>query len=157
MQSDFFYESVWGNEGSFSWLFLLTVYVASYSVISRFWKPGGWCLELFLISGMGMCFIGITDYFQMDILDFRDNINPNQVTIFTSTVGNINTYTAYVGMIMGVSAGMFSLAKKPLWAVWYYLCLAVSFLAIITGCSVTAYLSIVALFVLLPFFLFRHR
>ncbi len=157
MQSDFFYESVWGNEGRFSGLFLLTVYVASYFVISRFWKPGGWCLELFLISGMVMCFIGITDYFQMDILDFRDNINPNQVTIFTSTVGNINTYTAYVGMIMGVSAGMFSLAKKPLWAVWYYLCLAVSFLAIITGCSDNAYLSIAALFGLLPFVLFRNR
>ena len=71
-----------------------------YFVVSRFWKVQGWILQLFLISGMIMCVIGITDYFQLDLLDFRGKIKPEQSTIFTSTVGNINTYTAYVAIIM---------------------------------------------------------
>ena len=68
-QSDYFYESFWGNEGRYTGLFLLTLYTVSYFLISRCWKVNGWMLELFLVSGMVMCVIGITDYFQLDILD----------------------------------------------------------------------------------------
>lgn len=34
-QSDYFYESFWGNEGRYSGLFLMTLYVVSYLMISR--------------------------------------------------------------------------------------------------------------------------
>ena len=106
IQSEYVYEAFWGNEGRYSGLYLLTLYVLVYFLISRFWKLKGWYLELFLITGMIMCVIGITDYFQLDVLDFRGKIRPSDSTIFTSTVGNINTYTAYVGMIMGFSTLM---------------------------------------------------
>lgn len=157
MQSEYVYESFWGNEGRYSGLFLLTLYVATYFLISRFWKPKRWYLQLFLITGMIMCIIGITDYFQMDILEFRGRIVPDNAKVFTSTIGNINTYTAYVGMVLGFSAAMFSVEKK-LWKIlWYYLCMVISITAIIMGCSDNAYLSIAALFGLLPFVLFSSR
>lgn len=66
----------------------------------------------FLISGMVMCVIGISDYFQMDIFDFRRNIKPEQFTLFTSTVGNIDTYTAYVALSMGLASAMFATTKS---------------------------------------------
>ncbi|MCD8225044.1 MAG: O-antigen ligase family protein [Clostridiales bacterium] len=154
-QSDYFYESFWGNEGRYTGLFLLTLYVAAYFVISRFWKMKGWVLELFLISGMIVCAIGITDYFELDILNFRGKIKPEQSTIFTSTMGNINTYTAYVGLLMGFSAGMFAAARSVGRQIWYYLCLTVCFFAIIMGCSDNAYLALMAMFGLLPFVMFR--
>lgn len=157
LQSEYLFESFWGNEGRYSGLFLLTLYVASYFVISRFWKMKGWLLEVFLISGMVLCIIGITDYFQMDVLSFRGRIKPEQSTIFTSTLGNINTYTAYVALIMGLSATMFSTEKNKLRAVWYYICMLVSFFAIIMGCSDNAYLAIGAMFALLPLLLFGKR
>ena len=157
LQSDYFYESFWGNEGRFSGLFLLTLYVSFYFVVSRFWTPKKWWTEAFLASGMIVCYIGITDYFQLDILDFRHNIDPAQSTIFTSTMGNINTYTAYVGLIMALAAGLFSREDNPWKMAWYYVCLIVSFTAIIMGCSDNAYLSIGALFGLLPLILFKNR
>lgn len=157
MLSDYVYESFWGNEGRYSGLYLLTLYVLVYFLISRFWKLKGWYLELFLITGMIMCVIGITDYFQLDILDFRGKIRPSDSTIFTSTVGNINTYTAYVGMIMGFSTLMFTREKKPGKLLWYYICMVISFTAIIMGCSDNAYLSIGVLFAGLPFLLFADR
>lgn len=156
-QSDYFYESFWGNEGRFTGLFLLTLYTASYFLISRCWKVKGWLLELFLVSGMVMCVIGITDYFQLDILDFRGAIKPEQSTIFTSTVGNINTYTAYVAMIMGYAAAMFATTRTMWKLVWYYVCMAVSFMAIIMGCSDNAYLALGILFAFLPFIVFWNR
>lgn len=157
IQSDYVFESFWGNEGRYTGLFLLLLYVSSYFVISRFWTMKGWYLEVFLVVGMIMCLIGITDYFQLDILDFRGRIKPEQSAIFTSTVGNINTYTAYVALIMGLSAALFSTAKTTAKTVWYGICMVISFFAIIMGCSDNAYLALGALFGFLPFFLFRSR
>lgn len=157
LQSEYLFESFWGNEGRFSGLFLLTLYVAVYFVISRFWEMKNWLLEVFLVSGMVLCIIGITDYFQMDVLSFRGRIKPEQSTIFTSTLGNINTYTAYVALIMGLSATMFATEKNKVQAAWYYICMVISFFAIIMGCSDNAYLAIGAMFALLPLLLFGKR
>ena len=95
---------------------------------------------------MILCLIGITDYFQLDVLNFRGNMRPEQSTIFTSTIGNINTYTAYVAIVMGVAAGGFAAAKGRLQTIWYYVCMTVAFFAIIMGCSDNAYLALGAMF-----------
>ena len=157
LQSEYLYESFWGNEGRYSGLFLITLYVAVYFVVSRFWQPNRWTLQIFLIAGMIVCYIGITDYFQMDILHFRDHIKPEQSTIFTSTIGNINTYTAYVALVMGAAAAMFTTTEGRFRLIWYYFCMVVTFFAIIFGCSDNAYLALGALFVFLPLIAFRSR
>lgn len=157
LRSKYLYESFWGNEGRYSGLFLLTLYVISYFLISHFWKMKGWILELFLFTSLIICYIGITDYFQMDILNFRVRIKPEQSTIFTSTLGNINTYTAYLALMLGVATTMFGTAKKAVRIIWYYLCMLVGFFAIIMGCSDNAYLALGALFGFLPFLLFKSR
>ncbi len=105
-----------------------------------------------------MCLFGITDYFQMDILHFRPDASAiTAMWSFTSTIGNINTYTAYVGMVMGLAAIMFVLEKRFWKQVWYYFCLVISFFAIIMGRSDNAYLSLGAVFILLPFLLFSSK
>lgn len=157
MQSDYVKEAVLGNKGRYSGLFLITLYVISYFCISKFWKMRSWILEAFLISGMIVCMIGITDYFQMDVLHFRDRIKPEQAAIFMSTLGNINTYTAYVSLIMGAAVGMYVTAEGSIKAAWYYCCLTVSFFAIVMGCSDNAYLALGAMFAFLPVVLFRSR
>lgn len=156
-QSEYFYESFWGNEGRYSGLFLMTLYVVMYFVVSRFWKGKAFMMQAFLAAGLIVCGIGITDYFRLDILNFRAHINPDQSDIFTSTLGNINTYTAYVALVMAASAAMFATAKGWLKTCWYYLCLVVSFFAIILGCSDNAYLALGAMFALLPLLIFRNR
>ncbi len=156
-QSEYFYESFWGNEGRYSGLFLMTLYVVMYFVVSRFWKWNTWMMQAFLAAGMVVCGIGITDYFRLDILNFRAHINPDQSDIFTSTLGNINTYTAYVALVMAASAAMFATAKGWLKTCWYYFCLVISFFAIILGCSDNAYLALGAMFALLPLLIFRNR
>lgn len=156
-QSEYFYESFWGNEGRYSGLFLMTLYVVMYFIVSRFWRGKAFIMQAFLAAGLIVCGIGITDYFRLDILNFRTHINPAQSDIFTSTLGNINTYTAYVALVMAASAAMFATAKGWLKTFWYYLCMVVSFFAIILGCSDNAYLALGALFALLPLLIFRNR
>ncbi len=158
LQSNFRQEAFWGNEGRFSGFLLLTLYAASFFIISHFWKFNGAFLELFLAVSMLMCLFGITDYFQMDILHFRKTSTATAAMItYTSTIGNINTYTAFVSIFMGLSATLFALEKTHRKQIWYYLCMVISFIAILMGRSDSAYLSIATIFVLFPFLLFSNR
>jgi hypothetical protein len=157
ISSDFGYESFWGNEGRYTGLFLIGLYVASYFCISRFWVFKSWYFNCFLIVGIVVCIFGITDYFQMDILCFKKTMLESQKAIFTSTLGNINTYTAYVGVIMAVAMVLFTTCEKVKMMIWYYVCMLFSFFAIIMGVSDNAYLSLGALFGFLPLYLFGSR
>lgn len=154
--SDYKYEAFWGNEGRFSGLFLITLYVVSVFVIGKLGWIKKWHLDLFLAAGILVCLFGITDYFRMDILGWKANVKQGQADSFTSTMGNINTYTAFVALVMGTACSLFSTEKNVLRGIWYYAVVLISFMAIITGQSDNAYLALGALFALLPFLLFAN-
>ncbi len=157
LSSEYLYESFWGNEGRFTGLFLLSLYVLSYFFVSRFWIYKPYYIDGMLTAGILVCLFGITDYFQMDILGFKENVIQKQLSIFTSTIGNINTYTAYVGIITAIATVLFTKVQKGKRMILYYLCMIISFFAIIMGVSDNAYLSLAALFGLLPLYLFSNR
>ena len=146
--------SFWGNEGRLTGLFLLLVYGIGYFCISRCWKFRGFFLNIFLFSGMLACLFGITDYFKMDLLGFKEHMVDGQKTMFTSTIGNINSYTAYVALIVAISAVLFSTAEKTKQVIGYAICLMISILALMMGNSDNAYLSLLTLFGCLPLYLF---
>lgn len=154
LQSEYLYESVWGNEGRYSGAFLLLVYGISVFLIGRLFRLKQWYLEAFLISSLLVCFFGITDYFHLNILGFKTGLSMSAMDIFTSTFGNINTYTAFVVMAMGVAAVLYTMADTVKKSVWYYICIAVMFTAAITGQSDNVYLALAVLFGFLPFYSF---
>lgn len=156
LNSDYLYESFWGNEGRFTGLFLISWYVLSYFCVSRLWNFKEWYLDLILIAGFLVCLFGITDYFRLDIFGFKVNMISDQKDIFTSTIGNINTYTAYVGIITAISTVLFAKENRSKHMMFYYICMITSFFAIIMGVSDNAYLTLMALFGLLPIFLFLN-
>ncbi|NNJ32988.1 O-antigen ligase family protein [Lacrimispora defluvii] len=156
ISSDYIYEAFWGNEGRLTGLFLITWYVVSYFYVSRFWNYKVWYIDLILFSGILVSLFGITDYFNLDIFRFRAPMISEQRFIFTSTIGNINTYTAYVGIITAIATVLFATEKNTLKIFWYYLCVVICFFAIIMGVSDNAYLSLAALFGFLPIYLFKN-
>lgn len=157
LTSDYVFESFWGNEGRYTGLFLMSWYVLSYFCISRFWKFKNWYIDIILITGIGVCLFGITDYFQMDILGFKAPMIEEQRAIFTSTLGNINTYTAYVGIITALGTVLYAKSDEVRHMIFYYVCMVISFFAIIMGVSDNAYLSLGALFGFLPLYLFGNK
>lgn len=152
--SDYVFESFWGNEGRYTGLFLLLLYGCSYFVVSKFFNFKNWFMDIFLVSSLLVGLFGITDFFNMNILHFKDQIDPKQYNIFMSSMGNINTYTAYLSLALGVSSVLFASQKKPWKCVWYYICLVIGLFAIVTGQSDNAYLALMALFGLLPLYMF---
>lgn len=155
--SDYKFESFWGNEGRFSGLFLISLYVIGVFMLGKLGKIKKWHLDLFLLSGVLVCLFGITDYFRMDLLNWKAGVTSTQVDSFTSTLGNINTYTAYVALVLGVSCGLFTTEKNVIRNIWYFIVLIVGFFALITGQSDNAYLALGAMFALFPLALFATR
>ena len=152
--SDYVYESFWGNEGRFSGFFLITLYVLGTIVISKYGRMRKWYLDVFLASSVLVCLFGITDYFQMDLLGWKKGVSNEQGNLFVSTLGNINTYTAFVALTMAVACGCFVSERKVGRRIWYYLVSVLAFFALITGQSDNAYLSLGMLFAVMPLFLF---
>lgn len=155
--SEFQYEAFWGNEGRLTGLFLLSIYVGTYFCIRKFWKFRSWFLNVFLFTGMLACLFGITHYFNMDLLGFKELMQEEQKPMFVSTFGNINTYTAYAAMVLSVSTVLYTTSKKMKWTIVYYVCMTISFFALITGQSDNAYLALGALVGLLPLWLASQR
>ena len=61
LQSEYLYESFWGNEGRYSGLFLITLYVILYFIVSHFWRMNTWMFQCFLVSSLVVCLLGISD------------------------------------------------------------------------------------------------
>ena len=155
--SDWRWEAFWGTSGRYNGVFLMTVYLAVYFLMTRFFRFKQWYLDAFLAVGILVCLFGITDYFQMDILGFKEGMVPEQRGIYTSTLGNINTYTVYVGAVLAVSALLFMLEKNWKRMLWYYGNMVLASFALIMGTSDNAYLTLAALFGLAPLYLFRTK
>ena len=154
-QSDYFYESFWGNEGRYTGMFLILLYFVSFFIITRCLKFKRWYLDIFLAAGMIACIIGIFQFFEIDPIGFKEGLSWDDYRIFASTIGNINTYTSYVALISGMSVVLFVNENTFYRKVWYTFCVIISLFALITGISDNAYLALIALFGLLPLFLFN--
>lgn len=155
--SPFKYEAFWGNEGRLTGSFLITVYSVYYFCATRFYRQSEWHIDLFLLAGILMSLFGISDSFDLDILGFKKEIAYSIRYIFTSTIGNINVYTACVAMVMATAVVLFVSSKSLTKNVWYGFCVVVTFFALIIGESDNAYLSLALLFGFIPLYLFRKK
>lgn len=160
----FIRQAVTGESGRYSGLFLISLYVAIYFTVSRLFSFSKVYFTLFLAISIPICLFGYTDYFNMDILHFKENIDATQWPIFTSTIGNINTYTAVLAFYIAIAGTLF--ITSPLdngknkgesvgKLVFYYLIMLMNFIALAMGTSDNGYLTLAAFFGIMPFVAFR--
>ncbi|MBF1261319.1 MAG: O-antigen ligase family protein, partial [Lachnoanaerobaculum sp.] len=160
----FIMESITGDKGRYSGLLLISIYVILYFTVSRMFSFGKAYFTVFLAVSIPVCLFGYTDYFNMDILGFKEKISPEQWPIFTSTIGNINTYTAVLAFYIAIAGTLFittpfksdngrgeSIGK----IVFYYVIMLMNFIALAMGTSDNGYLTLAAFFGLVPFVAFR--
>lgn len=155
--SDWKWDAFWGTFGRYNGVFMMTVYVLTYFMVTRYFQFHQWYLDAFLAVGIFVCVFGITDYFQMDILGFKQNMLEEQKAIYISTLGNINTYTVYVGALLVISAILFAAEKNQKRMLWYYGNMIAASFALVMGNSDNAYLMLAALFGLSPLYLFKTK
>ncbi len=160
----FVMESITGDKGRYSGLLLISIYVIIYFTVSRMFLFSKVYFTVFLAVSIPVCLFGYTDYFNMDILGFKEKISPEQWPIFTSTIGNINTYTAVLAFYIAIAGTLFittpfksdngrgeSIGKIA----FYYVIMLMNFIALTMGTSDNGYLTLAAFFGLVPFVAFR--
>lgn len=155
--SPYQFEAFWGNEGRLCGLFLMSIYAAAYLIITRCYKPHPVCIWACILSGSIVFLLAIGDYFNLNLLHFKDNVSILQIPIFMSTIGNINFYAGYGAIILGLVAGLYVVWPTVRGAVVLFLLMVLSFIGLIVGNSDNAYLTFGVLLAFLPLFLFRNR
>ena len=150
-----------GESGRLQGVECWLLYFTSYILISRTFKPTSKTLtrimDLTLAAGAFACVWGIMDYFYMDPFGFLANVGGIQKVQFVSSIGNLNTYTNYTAMIMALAGTMFVAEKNILKTIYYAICFHISMLGSMAGLSDNTTLSIMILFLTLPFWCFRTR
>lgn len=155
--SPYKFEAFWGNEGRFCGLFLTTIYVVVYLIVTRCHKPHSICVRACILSGSIVFLLAIADYFNLNLLHFKDNVNPLQIPIFMSTIGNINFYAGYGAIILGLIAGLYVVWPELRGAAVLFALMVLAFIGLIIGNSDNAYLTFGVLLAFLPLFLFKSR
>lgn len=157
-------DAITGNKGRFSGLLLISVYVTIYFIVSRMFSFSKIYFTVFLAVSIPICILGYTDYFNMDVLKFKEKISPEQWSVFTSTIGNINTYTAVLAFYIAISGTLFittpfskdkSNGEGIEKTVFYYIIMFINFIALSMGNSDNGYLTLAAFFGLVPFVAFK--
>ena len=151
-------QALTGNEGRFVGFYYLSLLCISYFIISRNLKFDRRIITIFLCTGWLLLLFGITDFYDMNILHFKDRMNERQYPLFTSTIGNINTYTVYVGLILVLAGALFILSRETIGrTIFYFSTMTLAFMALAMGSSDNGYLTLGAFFGFLPFAAFRTR
>lgn len=151
------WEAFWGTSGRYNGVFLMTIYLVVYFLTTRFFMLKRVHLDAFLLVSIFVCLFGISDYFQMDLLGFKERMLDEQKGLYTSTFGNINTYTIYVAAVLCVSMILYVMETCKKRMAYYFSVMAIAMVALIVGASDNAYLSLGALFGFSPLVLFRRK
>jgi len=150
------YEAFWGNRGRHQGFFLWIFFYIEYILTTKFYKPKNWHIYLILLSSLFPCIWGIMNFFMLNPFGFLTNVPVGDTYIFASTVGNINTYSNYTGMVLAVSVASFILTDdKKLTTVSGTVMIVDSF-AHIMSVSDNNILSAIAIFSMLPFIAWKN-
>jgi len=145
------YEAFWGNlgrrQGFFAWIF----FYANYLLITRFYKPKTWHIYPVLIASLCPCIWGILNFFMIDPFGFKTNIDEFYTHTFASSIGNINTYSNYTGMMLALSTTIFIVAKNKGLTAVSFIIMVVHCFAHIMSISDNTLLSVAAIYMALPF------
>jgi hypothetical protein len=155
--SPYRFEAFWGNEGRLSGLFLMSIYAIAYFFISRYYKPHPFFMYAGMLTGAIVFALGITDFFNLNLLHFKDHITYQEKLDFISTMGNINFYASYGAVIVGLTAGIYTTCRKKAEASVWFIFMVFSFVGLVIGNSDSAYLTFGVLAGFMPLYLFQNR
>ena len=155
--SSFKSESFYGNAGRYQGLECIIIYFLSYIAITRTYIYKRWHFDFMIIACAFACIWAYTDFLALDIFGFLRGVQGIQRVQFTSSIGNLNTFTNYTGMGLAVACSLFSFEKDLKKTIFYGVCIFWCLIGCICGRADNAVLSIMTIYAVLPFIIFNNR
>lgn len=153
--SDYRAEAWTGEAGRLQGFSMWLAYGTAFFSVSHFHRPGKRHIWLFLASSTIAALWGICDYMGPGLSWWLVDVKESQKHMFTSSIGNINTYTAFLAMgfsLSGAYAVYYDVRGKQS-KLGTITLLAVFFLfaiALITGRSDNAVIGTIVFFLAVP-------
>lgn len=138
--SEYPYEAFWGDEGRSQGLFLWLFFLIAYFLVTRFYEFKKWHIWAYMCAASAVCIWGICNFFMITFNMF-DDVDDIYRYMFVSSIGNINTYTAFTGILFGVAVAMFVNCRKTIESIFCYIVVLISSFAQIMGMSDNAIIS----------------
>lgn len=148
--SDYRAEALWGEDSRYCGLmFLLAVGAAYYGVSrwGRFHRREAW---IFLGSGGVVFGVALLQAAGFDLFGWQRAIWEGYRGAFLSTIGYINIFISYVGLLLPIAAVLFCFSRRKRGEILYFLYLIAAFTVFPLGNSDSAYLIFGTLFILIP-------
>ncbi len=152
------YETWWGNRGRCMGVLMWLMLYLAYICVTRLYRFRRWHIYAFLLAGLGICLWGLTDFFELNVFGFFDEV-PDRTyrIIFAASIGNINSYTSYLAILIAVSMALFVRSEKWPLCLFALIIFAVANQAMICGMSDNAVFTYGMLYAAAPLLLWQQR
>ena len=150
------YEAIWGNRGRYQGFLLWALFYAAYLMVTRFYQYKERHIYIILFFSLAPCVLGIIQFFTYDPFDFFSHTDAKYRYIYASTIGNINTYSAYTAMMMALSTVLFTISKDKKLEITAGILMLIHMFAHVMSISDNTILSTAALFAALPFLAWKE-
>ena len=126
-------ESFFGNSGRYQGLECWLMYFMLYVMVSRTFRYKRIYLDFAIVAGVFASLWSATDFIYLDIFRFFVNVSSGQRVMFTSSIGNLDTFTNYTVIIFALASTLFLVEKNNAKAVFYAICTYISSIGCIVG------------------------
>ncbi len=134
----------WGIYGRNMGLLTILFCIVCYFLVSRYLEWKQYILTGILCTVMLVCVVAVCNHLGFDILSVYTAFDKHSE--FLSTMGNINTLSAYIGVFVPFGMALFVVSDGEVSPVFYGIFVFVGFMGIISANSDSAYLTIGAAF-----------
>lgn len=142
----------WGTLGRYQGTVVYLSYCLAALCILSFGKYERHFVTVFLVAGMLVSLLCILNFYEVDPLGTKDRIVEWQRHIYTSTIGNVDIFSAYLSVFVPIAS--VRAVRAPNWKksiLWYGCCFLGFWAMSAAGCN-SVYLTLGALAVCLPWF-----
>ena len=146
-----------GQDGRYQGLECMIIYFLSYIAITRTYVFKRWHFDVMLYTCVFACVWAYTDFLSLDVFGFLRGVQGIQRIMFTSSIGNLNTFTNYSGMGLAVACALFCVEKDIKKVIIYGVSIFWCIVGCICGRADNAVLSIMTIYIFLPFIIFNNR
>lgn len=144
--SEYGVEAFTGECGRRNGLLIYLIYALATILIVENGKLYRWSLYAMEFAAIFICGIGILNHFGADPLHFFWDLVEEQQTYFSSTIGHIDVFGVYAGMMFAFAATGFLLAKKWQEKTLYIITSVVAMCAVLTNSADGAFLGVIVFF-----------
>lgn len=135
----------------------VTVYILVYFLVSRNYSLRQNYLFFAVAAFCVVSILGVLNCFNIDLFGFYKNLRSDYKTIFVSSIGNINFYSAYFCLLFPLVICGYSLTKKKVSRVVYSFALVVGTFGMMVTASESFAIGFCVSMLIIPLFFFSNR